>query len=122
VDDILLYYAAIFAALFLGLTLLTCILLDIRAQAEERKELNRLLIMALFRMSKDQIKTLEDQTRHADAVGIALLRALRGGNASPALLAEVRREMEQPRTLPQGGEAPPAELPPATTDTPEPEE
>jgi hypothetical protein len=110
VDDVLLYYTAITAALFLGLTLVVCILLDIRAQAEERKELNRLLIMALFRMSKDQIKTLEDQTRHMDAASIALLRALRQGDASPALLAEVRREMDPARTLPPAtGEPEPKE-------------
>jgi hypothetical protein len=115
-DDAILVYEALTAVVLAALTIVLLVLFEIRAQGREREELNRLLITALFRMSKDQIKALEDQTRHADALGVALLRALRQGNASPALLAEIRREIESARPLAQRDDLQPPELPPGKTD------
>jgi hypothetical protein len=118
-DEAVIYYEAVTILVTLGLTLISVIMFELRAQTKQREELNRLLIMSLFRMSKEQLKALEDQTRHVDALGGVLLRALRQGNVEPALLAEVQREVERIASLPREGAAPPAALPPGKSSDPE---
>jgi hypothetical protein len=118
-DDALGYYAVITGLLIFTLTMTCCIMFDLRAQEKQREELNRLLIMSLFRMSKDQIKALEDQTRHMDVLGGVLLRALRQGNVEPALLAEVEREVERVASLTREDGTPPTALPPGKPTDPE---
>lgn len=97
-------FAVLTAAIFLLISLGYAMLFEYRAQQRQKDEQQRELLLALFRISKQH-------TKHVDALGVVLLRALRQGNADPVLIAEVKREIEQAR-LPQGQSAPPAELPP----------
>jgi hypothetical protein len=77
-----------------------CALVEVKMQRLQREEHQRELLLLLARLSKQQ-------TRHTDALGVVLLRALRQGSVEPALLAEIRRDIE-------GVER--AELPPGKPD------
>jgi hypothetical protein len=66
-----------------------CIWLEMQWQTRQREELNRLLIMALFRMSKKEIAALEENARRVDGLGAVLLSALRERASDPALTANV---------------------------------
>jgi hypothetical protein len=79
------FLAALVAFLSIGMAVSLLVLLELRAQWRQRDELNRLLIMSLFRMSKAQIRSTEEQTRRIEA-------ALGGRCLDPALLAEAGRE------------------------------
>lgn len=118
-DEAAIYYEVVTTLVTIGLTMICIIMFHLRAQDKQREELNRLLILSLFRMSKDQIKALENQTRHMDALGVVLLRSLQKGNVEPALLAEVQREVERIARLTREEAAPPTALPPGKAGDPE---
>ena len=61
------------AVAFLGLILAMLFLcyMELQKHAHQREELNRMLIMALFRMSKKQIKAIEEQSQRIDALGVS---------------------------------------------------
>jgi hypothetical protein len=83
-----LFLTAILATIFIGLTLLLLVLAELRAQWRQREELNRLLIMALFRISKGEM-------RRADALEGAVLRAMREGRVDRVRVAEIERALEE---------------------------
>jgi hypothetical protein len=85
---------ALMAMCSIGITIALLALSELRAHWKQREELNRLLILALLRISKRQISTTEEQTRHIDAL-LEELRAGRSGKRlDPALLAEAQRESD----------------------------
>lgn len=98
-----------FLSITMGLVLL--IYFDVRAQWSQREEANRLLIMALFRMSQRQIKSIDEQTRHVDA----LLEELRAGTVrlDPVLVADVAQEMDTAEEEAADEEAQRAAAPPS---------
>lgn len=78
----------------MGMTVALLALLEVRAQWKQREDLNRLLILALFRMSKRQIGATEEQTRHIDALLQELRAGRLAGRLDPARLADIRREVD----------------------------
>lgn len=75
-----------------GITFVMLLFMEVRAHWRQREELNKLLIVALFRMSNRQIKAAEEQTKRLDA----LLSALRPGARvdASALVEEGEAEQE----------------------------
>jgi len=61
------------AVVFLGLILAMLFLcfMELQKHAKQREELNRMLIMALFRMSRKQTKAIEEQSHKIEALGVA---------------------------------------------------
>jgi hypothetical protein len=84
------FLVSVVAFISVGLSVVVLVLLELRAQWKQREDLNRLLILALFRMSKRQIATLEEQTRHIDV----LLAEFRVGNLARAQPADVRDQVD----------------------------
>jgi hypothetical protein len=74
------FYAAILTFLVIGTTVMVLLYLEVRASWKQREDANKLLILALFRTSRKQIKALEEQTRRMEA----LLEELRAGRVEGA--------------------------------------
>jgi hypothetical protein len=62
---------------------------ELKWQSRRRETLNRLLIMALLRMSKKEIAALEEHARRVDGFGAVLLATLRERASDPVLTANV---------------------------------
>ena len=77
-----------------------CIWLEMQWQTRQREELNCLLIMALFRMSKKEIAALEEHARCVDGLGAALLAMLRERASDSALTVNVACEGSEPPAQP----------------------
>jgi hypothetical protein len=73
---------------------------ELRWQTRRREEQHRELLLALFRISKGQIRALDERARRGDELSSALLHALRRGEPQ-----EVRAVL--PEAPPGKEEAPP---------------